>query len=96
MRREGRAAFRAPMKLYGRLSALASDLNAFGADFSPTNQQIEVHTQFQQQLAEYKDLFLKLMNEDSPAFRRLLRDLGFPDIISMEAPLAVDVMAGAN
>ena len=32
-------AFRSPMKLYGRLSALASDIGAFGVDFKPTNQQ---------------------------------------------------------
>ncbi len=32
-------AFRSPMKLYGRLSALASDIGGFGVDFKPTDQQ---------------------------------------------------------
>ena len=32
-------AFRSPMKLYGRLSALASEINSSGIDFKPTNQQ---------------------------------------------------------
>jgi hypothetical protein len=35
-------AFRNPMKLYGRLSALASDVSGWGADFRPTDQQMEV------------------------------------------------------
>jgi hypothetical protein len=79
-------AFRTPMRLYGRLSALASDLNANGADFPPTVQQVEVHTQFKQQLAEYTTLYLELMNEDTAAFRRLLQELGIPDIISAVLP----------
>lgn len=36
-------AFRSPMKLYGRLSALASDIGGFGVDFKPTDQQREVY-----------------------------------------------------
>jgi len=32
-------AFRNPIKLYGRLSALASDISGWGADFPPTDQQ---------------------------------------------------------
>ena len=70
------------MKLYGRMSALASDVGANGADFVPTTQQVEVHRQFQQQLAEYRELYLSLMNSDRPEFLRLLRELGFPDVIS--------------
>ena len=73
-------------RLYGRLSALASDLNANGADFPPTVQQIEVHTQFKQQLVEYTELYLELMNDDAAQFRQLLRELGFPDIISALLP----------
>jgi hypothetical protein len=40
----------APMKLYGRISALASDVGGFGADFKPTNQQVEVYDVFRKQL----------------------------------------------
>ena len=43
-------AFRAPMKLYGRLSALASDISGNGIDFKPTNQQREVYQIFNQRL----------------------------------------------
>ena len=34
--------FRTPMQLYGRISALASDINGSGIDFSPTQQQQQV------------------------------------------------------
>ncbi len=43
-------AFRAPMKLYGRLSALASDITGNGADFKPTDQQREVYAIFSERL----------------------------------------------
>ncbi len=43
-------AFRAPMKLYGRLSALASDLGGHGVDFKPTKQQKKVYTIFNKRL----------------------------------------------
>ena len=76
-------AFRTPIKLYGRLSALASDLGRNGADFAPTTQQVEVHVQFQAQLAEYRALYEALMATDVPAFLRVLRDRGLPDVISM-------------
>ena len=79
-------AFRAPMKLYGRLSALASDIGGNGADFSPTTQQVEVHAVLRQRLENARDLFRALMETDAPAFRRLLAELGLPDIISMKAP----------
>ena len=36
-------AFRGPMKLYGRLLALSSDVGASSADYRPTDQQREVH-----------------------------------------------------
>lgn len=43
-------AFRAPMKLYGRLSALASDTTGNGVDFKPTDQQREVYNIFNKRL----------------------------------------------
>ncbi|MDH5805736.1 MAG: glycosyl hydrolase, partial [Gemmatimonadota bacterium] len=75
-------AFRSPMKLYGRLSALASDLSANGADFSPTSQQVEVHQILQERLEEARRLFELLMSHDVPQFQRLIRELNLPDIIS--------------
>ncbi len=74
------------MKLYGRLSALASDVGANGADFSPTTPQVEVHAVLRQRLENARELFRTLMETDAPAFRRLLTELGLPDIISMKSP----------
>jgi hypothetical protein len=79
-------AFRAPMKLFGRMSALASDVGANGSDFSPTTQQVEVHAILRQRLDEARDLFTALMRDDAPRLRDLLSELGLPDIISMRSP----------
>ncbi|SDB48633.1 Uncharacterized protein SAMN03097699_1640 [Flavobacteriaceae bacterium MAR_2010_188] len=54
-------AFRSPMKLYGRLSALASDIGGFGADFKPTDQQKEVYAVFDKRLNDVKSKFKKFM-----------------------------------
>lgn len=52
-------AFRSPMKLYGRLSALASDIGAFGIDFKPTDQQREVYQVLNQRLLKAQNAFKK-------------------------------------
>jgi photosystem II stability/assembly factor-like uncharacterized protein len=78
-------AFRARMKLYGRMSALASDIGANGSDFSPTTQQVEVHAILRQRLEEARELFTLLLQTDAPALQRMLSELGLPDIISMRA-----------
>ena len=54
-------AFRAPMKLYGRLSALASDIGANGVDFKPTDQQREVQAIFNTRLENVNERFEKFM-----------------------------------
>ncbi len=54
-------AFRSPMKLYGRLSALASDIGGFGADFKPTDQQREVYAIFNKRLKEVDIKFKQFM-----------------------------------
>ncbi len=63
-------AFRAPMKLYGRLSALASDLSGHGIDFSPTDQQKAVYEVLDQRLTtlesrfrQYVDVEVNKMND---------------------------------
>lgn len=63
-------AFRAPMKLYGRLSALASDLSGHGVDFSPTDQQKAVYDVLDQRLTtletrfkQYVDVEVNKMND---------------------------------
>jgi hypothetical protein len=57
-------AFRSPMKLYGRLSALASDLGAHGIDFKPTEQQKEVSSIFNNRLKTISEQFSKLINSE--------------------------------
>ncbi len=68
-------AFRSPMKLYGRLSALASDINASGIDFRPTNQQGEVYQVLNKRLMTTKSNFDELIEEDIAAFNEQLNKL---------------------
>jgi phosphomevalonate kinase len=72
-------AFRSPMKLYGRISALASDVGGFGADFKPTNQQVEVYNVFRKQLDDIQVQYKKLINDEIPIFNEYLisKDLQF-------------------
>ncbi|SMD41875.1 Uncharacterized protein SAMN00777080_0409 [Aquiflexum balticum DSM 16537] len=65
-------AFRAPMKLYGRISALASDIGGFGADFRPTDQQMEVYGLFRKQLDDVQVQYKKLIDQEIPIFNRYL------------------------
>jgi len=57
-------AFRSPIKLYGRLSALASDIGAFGSDFKPTDQQREVYAIFNKRLKDVDAKFKKFIDVD--------------------------------
>ncbi|HKK25053.1 MAG TPA: hypothetical protein VJ941_05465 [Gracilimonas sp.] len=50
-------AFRNPMKLYGRISALGSDVMYNGADFAPTQQQVEVFDKIQEQFETTKEAY---------------------------------------
>jgi len=68
-------AFRSPMKLYGRLSAVASDLSSSGIDFAPTNQQSEVYTILEERLVKAKEELEELVDEDVEAFNQKLNNL---------------------
>ena len=68
-------AFRNPMKLYGRLSALASDLSASGIDFGPTDQQGAVYSVLNKRLQTTKKQFDELIEEDISAFNEKLNTL---------------------
>ncbi|MGB5780780.1 MAG: glycosyl hydrolase, partial [Eudoraea sp.] len=57
-------AFRAPMKLYGRLSALASDITGNGVDFRPTDQQREVYAIFNERLKSIDKKFRDFMQDE--------------------------------
>lgn len=65
-------AFRSPMKLYGRLSALASDLNGSGIDFRPTDQQAEVADVLDGRLSKVKEIFQNLVDKDIAQFNAKL------------------------
>lgn len=73
-------AFRAPMKLYGRMASLGSDLGRFGADFAPTSQQQEVYEVLRERLNEAKVLMDRLLDVDLPALNEQLRTRGVPII----------------
>ena len=74
-------AFRGPMKLYGRLSALASDIGGWGADFPPTEQQIEVHEVLEQRLNEAREAFKVLVESQVPALNEMMRSANLGGII---------------
>ena len=65
-------AFRSPIKLYGRLSAVASDLNGSGIDFRPTNQQGEVYEVLDERLKKAVEQFDELINKDIQQFNKAL------------------------
>ncbi|MCH2449789.1 MAG: glycosyl hydrolase [Gracilimonas sp.] len=56
-------AFRNPMKLYGRISALGSDIMYNGADFAPTQQQVEVFDKIQDQFEMTKEAYNTFVEE---------------------------------
>ncbi|MCR9264475.1 MAG: glycosyl hydrolase [Flavobacteriaceae bacterium] len=66
-------AFRSPMKLYGRLSALASDITGNGLDFRPTDQQGEVYSIFNKRLKDVDDKFKTFMNVEVKNFNSQLK-----------------------
>ncbi|THV60096.1 glycosyl hydrolase [Flagellimonas alvinocaridis] len=66
-------AFRSPMKLYGRLSALASDITGNGVDFRPTDQQGEVYSIFNKRLKDVDDKFKTFMNVEVRNFNSQLK-----------------------
>ncbi len=70
-------AFRSPMKLYGRLSALASDINGSGIDFRPTDQQAEVYTVLNERLQVVSNGFEELLEQEVSAFNEKLNDINY-------------------
>ncbi|MGD8319390.1 MAG: glycosyl hydrolase [Gemmatimonadota bacterium] len=73
-------AFRNPMKLYGRMGALASDVGASSADHKPTDQQVEVHGILLDRLNEASRLMDALLDQDLPALNAKLAERQFPVI----------------
>ncbi len=67
-------AFRSPMKLYGRLSALASDITANGIDFKPTNQQGDVYGVLKDRLVKVQQEYTTLLDKQVPQLNNKLPD----------------------
>jgi hypothetical protein len=61
------------MQLYGRLSALASDLTGHGVDFQPTDQQREVGVILNDRLKKVKENFDILFEHDIPELNKRLK-----------------------
>lgn len=66
-------AFRSPMKLYDRLSALASDLTGNGIDFKSTNQQREVKVIFDTRLKIVQGKLDTFLQQEIKALNKQLR-----------------------
>ena len=75
-------AFRNPIQLYGRLSALMSDALENGADFAPTSQQRDVNEIYKQRLGDAVGRFGQLLGQDVAQFRRQLRGARLPDVLA--------------
>ena len=66
-------AFRSPMKLYGRISALASDIGGFGVDFKPTDQQREVYQVLNKRLQNAQEKFKTFLEVEVDALNTQLK-----------------------
>lgn len=66
-------AFRSPMKLYGRISALASDIGGFGVDFKPTDQQREVYNVLNERLQNTQEKFKTFLKVEVDALNTQLK-----------------------
>ena len=74
--------FRNPMRLYGRFSALASDVDWKGSDFVPTQQQREVHQVLTDRLEDAKQAIQTFFDGELNRLNDQLRALGRPAIVS--------------
>jgi hypothetical protein len=74
--------FRNPMRLYGRFSALASDVDWKGADFPPTVQQGLVHEVLTEELEAAKAAIESFFDSEMAELNERLRALGRPAIVS--------------
>jgi hypothetical protein len=74
--------FRNPMRLYGRMSALASDVDWKGADFSPTVQQQEVQDVLFDRFEQAKGRIDAFFREEMETLNDRLRALGRSPIVS--------------
>jgi photosystem II stability/assembly factor-like uncharacterized protein len=74
-------AFRNPTKLYGRFSALASDISGWGADFQPTDQQRDVAAVLVERLEEAKRQADSFYGAEIDALNERLRGAWIPLVV---------------
>ena len=79
-------AFRSPMKLYGRLSALASDLTGHGVDFKPTNQQLEVQAIFNKRLELINEKLETFITKEIPSLYHSLNSCKLHGFFGFRVP----------
>jgi hypothetical protein len=65
-------AFRNPVQLYERFSALASDISANGVDFKPTSQQQAVFNVLNQRLQQVQSQYDGVLKTNLPKLKVLL------------------------
>lgn len=63
-------AFRSPMKVYGRLAAVAADINGSGIDFPPTDQQEGVYEVLSERVEVAQEAYKKFVDMSVPAFNK--------------------------
>jgi photosystem II stability/assembly factor-like uncharacterized protein len=78
---QGQDTVRWPPRLISKLNYLASGI-AGSADFPPTNQQREVHTQLKEQLTSHRKRLDVLVTNDLSAFNKLLRERNIQNVIA--------------
>jgi len=71
--------YRAPQKLYSQLIHLNADVQS--ADFRPTDQQLEVFEELQKELATFTLELKQLLQQELPAFNRMLLDKNLRGIV---------------
>lgn len=74
-------AFRSPIRVYGRLQALLSDIAENGADFPPTDQQRAVYDVLRGRIAGAERKFEAWLSEDLQAFRSKVRSANLLDVV---------------
>jgi hypothetical protein len=74
-------AFRAPIRVYGRLQALLSDVTENGADFPPTDQQRTVHDPLRVRMQEAERRFESWLAGDMAAFKTRVREANLMDLV---------------
>ena len=77
-------AARGKSKIVSSISSLARSVSS--ADFSPTSQEKQRYGEIKSQIETYQSQFKQLLNNDLPAFNRLIKEQALPHIITVKIP----------